>query len=543
MGGPSRRRRRTIPSNNNYFIKMNKTKSLPLQQALQLMLCVVVLLISTSSKAAVSAQTNNENDLIDITDGENIQICYDALNLADADGDGAVRADEYVDVVKNLGTSQDFLEDVTSFFELPLILRSNFYLLACLCLQEPGSTPTCCSGNNAKLSVDGTAGDPTPDEESYLSRVCFLTETSVNRIVSSTGPSVAPTTAPDITNPPSTSAPTPSPSKGPSASPTSAPSSTPSAIPTPAPTVPLPTVSPTISPTQSPTIDCQDRTGTFVLAGSGRVRDCAWVADRPDTRCLDRTDQNELLSTVCPESCNSPCTSSPTPSPTQTFAPSNGPTSSPSVPPTAAPSAVPSASPSSAPSNGPTSTPSASPTVPETPNPSAPPSVSPTLDPTALGSEPPTTSPVPTKAPTDLPSVSPSLRPTTGTPTMNPTQEPSDPPTLTPSVSPTQSPVPTEDITVPPTEELPDQVAKIEFMISVTNGSNDANIRSSSYVGDLSQAMEVLARRVMEEEGLVSGGRKTRHLKMNHRHQQLLRKLQVSVDTPTVDGMIETSKC
>jgi hypothetical protein len=70
-------------------------------------------------------------------------------------------------------------------------------------------------------------------------------------------------------------------------------------------------------------------------------------------------------------------------------------------------------------------------------------------------------------------------------------------------------------------------------MISVTNGNiQSLNIRSSEYVGDLQEAMEMLAQNVATETNAASG---------RIRKQRQLRKLQVTLDRPTVDGLVQTS--
>ena len=229
-----------------------------------------------------------------------IGFCYDALYLSDANGDGEVDGDEFVTFVQILGPG-GFLSDVETFTELPLIMKSNFIILACLCLQIPGFDggqgidPQCCAVD-PHISTAGTQPgvQPTQMEAQYLYQVCFLTETSIDRLLQSgapttepaspqptgeptfkpTGeptftPTVSPTFKPTFspTNKPTaeptleptqeptpgpTESPTPEPTPGPTASPTRKPTPGPTASPTPKPT-PGPTESPTQKPTPSPT--------------------------------------------------------------------------------------------------------------------------------------------------------------------------------------------------------------------------------------------------------------------------------------------------
>ena len=138
-----------------------------------------------------------------------VQACYAALQAADTNtSDRFINADEYVTFVQQLGPS-GFLASDRVFSDLPLILRANFNVLACLC--ETNGDNACCTGSNARIDTAGAfAGEtPTPEEQSYLFLVCSLTTSAINQVLQSkpptsvptqsAGPSMAPTAAISLT--------------------------------------------------------------------------------------------------------------------------------------------------------------------------------------------------------------------------------------------------------------------------------------------------------------------------------------------------------
>ncbi|KAG7343286.1 hypothetical protein IV203_021231 [Nitzschia inconspicua] len=192
-----------------------------------------------------------------------IAFCYDALYLADADKDSRVDSNEFVTFVQIMGPP-GFLPDVNTFNELPLIMQSNFIILACLCLQLPGSSPQCCT-NSPHIDITGTQPGqvPTPQQVQYLYQVCFLTETSIDRVIASQTPTVSPQTDPPQTDPP-----VPPPTTAPVAPPTDAPSASPTnttLAPTISPTVSNVTTMPTVVPTNATT---SSPTPTFVITAA-----------------------------------------------------------------------------------------------------------------------------------------------------------------------------------------------------------------------------------------------------------------------------------
>jgi cell division septation protein DedD len=178
-----------------------------------------------------------------------VEACYDALQTADDNPrDGRVGADEYVTFVQELGPPGVF-DDIESYQELPLRIQTTFILLACLC-ESAGEGQDCCIGENAHINTSGSGPDeiPTPEEQSYLYRVCFLTDSAIEDVLSSERPSSIPSESPTMI--PSES-PTDKPTLSPVTGPTPMPTESPTKGPTPAPTPGPPTVSPTPKPTTS----------------------------------------------------------------------------------------------------------------------------------------------------------------------------------------------------------------------------------------------------------------------------------------------------
>mmetsp|Transcript_6108 Transcript_6108/g.11303 ORF Transcript_6108/g.11303 Transcript_6108/m.11303 type:complete len:941 (-) Transcript_6108:286-3108(-) len=146
--------------------------------------------------------------------------CYTAIeNSVVGKDDQRMDAQSYVSFVKEFGP-QDFLANVTEFSDLPLILKSNFNILACLCQED--ASDDCCVGSKAGIETDGSFSDeiPTEAEQSYLFLVCSLTSVTIDRVIQSSAPSASPTFSPAPTNSPTiTPAPTivtPEPSQAPS---------------------------------------------------------------------------------------------------------------------------------------------------------------------------------------------------------------------------------------------------------------------------------------------------------------------------------------
>ena len=131
-----------------------------------------------------------------------LSICYDALYLADQNQDQKVDGDEFVTFAQIMGPP-GFLPNSNAYEELPLILQSNFIILACLCLQIPnfdgatGVDPKCCAVD-PHIDISGTHPGETPNaqQSQYLYQVCFLTETSIDRLLLSATPTPEPSKLP-----------------------------------------------------------------------------------------------------------------------------------------------------------------------------------------------------------------------------------------------------------------------------------------------------------------------------------------------------------
>jgi hypothetical protein len=192
-----------------------------------------------------------------------IAFCYDALYLADLNQDDKVDAEEFVTFAQIMGPS-GFLPNSDTYQELPLILQSNFIILACLCLQIPnfnggtGIDPQCCAVD-PHIDISGTQPGEIPNsrQSQYLYQVCFLTETSIDRLLLSATPTPEPSNPPPVvsTDKPTgkpTKQPTDKPSPDPTTKPTISPTSTMTTEPTTKPTV-EPTTALTVQPTGQPT--------------------------------------------------------------------------------------------------------------------------------------------------------------------------------------------------------------------------------------------------------------------------------------------------
>lgn len=193
----------------------------------------------------VDAVLRELGDVVGVGSFLDQQECYDALTDADVNMDRRVTADEYVTVVQLMDPS-GFLENVTSFAELPFRLKTTFNALACLCTRSGGSED-CCVGDNAHISNEGAGPGETPtaEQSAYLFTVCVATVRSINSVLE---PTAAPTTEPSAM--PSSLVPTIEPSAAPTAL-VGVPSASPSATPTTSPTTTPPTVMP-VPPTAEP---------------------------------------------------------------------------------------------------------------------------------------------------------------------------------------------------------------------------------------------------------------------------------------------------
>ena len=137
------------------------------------------------------------------------EACYTAMESAVATkaaetGDRRMDGESYVSFVQSYGPDE-FLANVTDFADLPLILQSNFNILACLC--QTNSSDTCCVGNRAGIETDGSFSEeiPTSAEQSYLFLVCSLTSVTIDRVLQSGAPTSTPTISPEPASAPTAS--------------------------------------------------------------------------------------------------------------------------------------------------------------------------------------------------------------------------------------------------------------------------------------------------------------------------------------------------
>ena len=125
-----------------------------------------------------------------------VEKCYSSIDVADADPrDGRLTSEEYVTFTRNLAPDGLLGPDDT-FIDFPLVLQSNYFVLACLC--DTNENPLCCVGDNAHIPTSGTGtGDtPTEDEISFLFLVCWLTQSSIDRYAATVLPTASPTLSP-----------------------------------------------------------------------------------------------------------------------------------------------------------------------------------------------------------------------------------------------------------------------------------------------------------------------------------------------------------
>jgi hypothetical protein len=101
--------------------------------------------------------------------------CIAALRQADADDDLKIDQDEHLEFLRRFG-SDGFLADVE---ERPLILKSMFYSLACMC-QERSGDDECCNQDHAVIDISGTRDGASQEDQDYITTVCTLTKRAID---------------------------------------------------------------------------------------------------------------------------------------------------------------------------------------------------------------------------------------------------------------------------------------------------------------------------------------------------------------------------
>lgn len=123
--------------------------------------------------------------------------CFNSVVQADSDGDRRLEPVEYVAFLKLYGV-KGILEDSDSFQDLPLVLRSTFFSMSCICTMNGVARESCCVGSDPYIPTDGAADIDilTDSQETYLGSLCRLTDSAVDQILSTRTPMV--TTAPSM---------------------------------------------------------------------------------------------------------------------------------------------------------------------------------------------------------------------------------------------------------------------------------------------------------------------------------------------------------
>ncbi|CAJ1960142.1 unnamed protein product [Cylindrotheca closterium] len=207
--------------------------------------------------------------------------CFTSLVDADANGDSQLDKTEYVAFLKLYGVPN--IGD--SYQSLPLVLQSTFFSISCFCTTNGLATGSCCDGATPYIPTDGAAAEvPTTAQETYLGRLCGLTDSAVGQIGPATTP--APSSASPSSNPSASPSSSPSAiSQSPSMNPTgsAAPTNIPSGVPTGLPTMTAsqnPTTLPlTPSPTAVPMVTkIQTQYSIGITNGKAEQIDPEWFA-------------------------------------------------------------------------------------------------------------------------------------------------------------------------------------------------------------------------------------------------------------------------
>lgn len=159
--------------------------------------------------------------------------CFSSLTEADVNNDSKLDQAEYVDFLKLYGVP-NIGDD--SYRDLPLVLQSTFFSISCFCTSNGLAAQSCCDGSDPYIPTDGAADSqlPTQAQETYLGRLCGLTDSAVDQIVPTPAPAPVTTEAPSSSPSLSPTLGSQSPSMNPTGS--AVPTEIPSSVPTRAPT-------------------------------------------------------------------------------------------------------------------------------------------------------------------------------------------------------------------------------------------------------------------------------------------------------------------
>lgn len=128
-------------------------------------------------------------------------MCLEALQVGDVDGDGALRRPEYYLFIKEYNRRK-CLPPIGEFLTKDQI--DLFNSLACQCLDQAEASSTCCLGTTAYIDLRGNL---IADQDAYLEEVCRLTDQQLGATLCTPEPSMSPSVVPSmLTQPPASSA-------------------------------------------------------------------------------------------------------------------------------------------------------------------------------------------------------------------------------------------------------------------------------------------------------------------------------------------------
>jgi hypothetical protein len=129
---------------------------------------------------------------------QDLQFCYNALIMSDANANGSVDSQEFVQFARILTASSHVVgNNIQTYYDLPVELRKAFFNSACLCDQPAfngnAADTQCCWGAAAHLTIPN-ATDTSAATRAYMYAVCSYTELAGQAVLNNpTMPSVAPT--------------------------------------------------------------------------------------------------------------------------------------------------------------------------------------------------------------------------------------------------------------------------------------------------------------------------------------------------------------
>ena len=77
--------------------------------------------------------------------------CNESILMADEDGNGELNSSDFTQLIAIL---TDGVIDVDDIADLPLRLRTVYYLTACMCVFEPGASSICCVGDASSIPIE-----------------------------------------------------------------------------------------------------------------------------------------------------------------------------------------------------------------------------------------------------------------------------------------------------------------------------------------------------------------------------------------------------